>query len=233
MKLLDRKTVNTVMAGERKSQIDEGVILAKKIDAMRESYSSLQTQQQLFVDSISTSLTDRTNALNEEIYYKENIVKDLEQKRIKLLEPLTIKWDEVKKAEEDVAIWKEEQIKKGKELFSVQQVLEEREKEISLEEERMVDLKKQINLQVDKVYESSLKAQNTLLAAIDRETEINAQLATKKRKIEEKEQEVLVRERNAILKEELLKRDEEEIIKTKLQLADQRATLNRAFARLK
>ena len=233
MRLPDKRTVQTVMAGQRKSQIDEGVAIAKKVDALRETYSSLQTQQQLFIDSMSTALTKRTEELNEEIANKERVVLDLEQKRMKLLEPLTLKWDEVEKEKEELESLRKELKAKDKELYDIQNELEEKRKEIYLDEERVEDLKKQVNIQVDKVYDSSLQAQNTLLNALDKETQVNTQLEAKRKAIEGKEQEVLIRERNITLKEENINRQEQEIIKTKLMLADQRATLDRAFARLK
>jgi len=233
MRLLDKKTVNTVMAGQRKSQIDEGVVIARKIDALRQDLSSLEKQRDVFLSSATTALKDKTEKLNDEIFYKEKIVKELEEERKKLLEPLDIKWDEVAEEEDRLIAFKEELVSKEKILYSKEVEIEEKYRELSLEEERMEDLKKQINLQVDKVQDSSIQAQNILVSALDKEVEIEAKLEAKKQKIDNKEQEVLIRERNIVLRENIIKQNEEEIIKTKLQLADQRATLERAFARLK
>lgn len=233
MRLLDKKTVNTVMAGQRKSQIDEGVTIARKIDALRQDLSSLEKQRDDFLSSSTTALKDKTEKLNDEIFYKEKIVRELEEQRKKLLEPLTIKWDEVAEEEDRLIAYKEELVSQEKILYSKEVEIEEKYRELSLEEERMEDLKQQINIQVDKVQNSSIQAQNILVSALDREVEIEAKLEAKKKKIDDKEQEVLIRERNIVLRENIIKQNEDEIIKTKLQLADQRATLDRAFARLK
>ncbi len=50
---------------QRKQQIDEGIALAKKIDAMREELLSLQKQRNNFIEGTKVALELETNQLYE------------------------------------------------------------------------------------------------------------------------------------------------------------------------
>lgn len=233
MQLLDKKTTSTLVATQKKNQIDEGVILAKKIDVLRKTYSELEAQHKKFIDASTVELTKRTQELNDEIGYKEKYIKELEERQAKLLEPLAIKWDEVEEAERELEQERKELLEKRKSLTSFEQELQEREKNLSLDEERNEDVKKQINKQVDKITETSLEVQNALLNVRQEETDTLLRLKEKEDSIVKKEVHVLSREKNVELREKILQKEEEEITNEKIRLADQRATLERAMKRLK
>jgi len=96
MKLLPKKTIDVQVAAQRKAQIDEGVVIAKKIDALRQTYGSLETQHKAFLDGMKKSLDDSNRKLIESIAHKKLEIEELEEKRSRLLEPLTYAWEEVK-----------------------------------------------------------------------------------------------------------------------------------------
>lgn len=233
MRLLDKKTVNTVMAGERKSQIDEGVILAQKIDALRQTLSSLQQQHQEFINGMSEGLRQQTEVLQFEIDSKRMELCDLEEKRVKLLEPLTNAWNDYKERERELSIVEEEYRHKRAYQTTYQQELEERAAKLAPEEERITDLSKRVQKQADKAVKASLDAQNILAEAEAEALEIREKISTKKKALEKREIAIAVKERDIEIELEHIEKDKKEINKTKKQLADQRATLERAMARLK
>lgn len=47
-RLLDKKTVNAEVATQRKEQIDSGLVIAKKIDALRETLSEEERNLEVF-----------------------------------------------------------------------------------------------------------------------------------------------------------------------------------------
>lgn len=233
MRLLDKKTVNTVLAGERKGQIDEGVILAKKIDALRQTLSSLQLQHQEFINGMSEELRKQTEVLQFEIDSKRMELCDLEEKRVKLLEPLTNAWNDYKERERELSIVEEEYRQRRAYQTTYQQELDDRVAKILPEEERIADLSKRVQKQADKTVKASLDVQNLLTTASEEARQIKDKLVIKKKDLEKREIAVAVKERDIEIELGKIEKDKKEIIKTKKQLADQRETLERAIARLK
>lgn len=233
MKLLDKKTVNTVMAGERKSQIDEGVTLAKKIDALRQTLSSLQQQHQEFVNGMSEGLRKQTETLQFEIDSKRMVLCDLEEERMRLLEPLTNAWNDYKEKERELNISKEEYHQKRAYLTIYQQELDERQKKLIPEEDRLIDMAKQVQKQADKAVSSSIEAQKILSKAESYDETVRESLDVKKKELVKRETEIAVKERDIELEKNFIEKEKKDIIKIKAQLKDQRDTLERAMKRLK
>lgn len=107
MKLLKRSTLNTEVASQRKAQIDEGIIIAKKVDTLRQTLASLELQQKTFLSGMETELRKSTQHLIEEIALKKRELEELKVERTKLLEPLDKAWSDVRiKEKEILASWR-------------------------------------------------------------------------------------------------------------------------------
>jgi hypothetical protein len=233
MKLANPRTIQTTINEERRMDIDNGIKIARRVDNLRETLSVLETRHALFNEATTKELREMTENLNEEILAKELIIADLERKKAKLLLPVTLKWDDVNAKEQELIKEKEKLISLRNELTDYKQELDSREKQLSLDEENYTNLKKEIDIQADKVSNSSLEAQNTLLNARELERATKLLLKEEKAKIDKKSKQIELREENVVTRELQLEKEEKEIIKTKLQLADQRATLERAMSRIK
>ena len=95
MKLLPKQKVQSLIENERANQINEGIMLAKKIDALREKLADLQQQHSLFVMGMEDNLKAKTENLFQEIERRETEIKLLEIKRQELLKPLDEAWQQV------------------------------------------------------------------------------------------------------------------------------------------
>lgn len=103
MILPKRKDVQIEIQAQRKSQIDEGVILAGKIDTLRRTLGDLESQHKVLLESLTNEAKSKSLALSKEIESKQDEVKILEENRKKLLEPLDQAWKEVRVKEEDLS----------------------------------------------------------------------------------------------------------------------------------
>ena len=107
MRLLDKKTINTKLQTEKKQQIDEGVFIAKKIDALRENLAILEKQQADFIDGSKHELGKAIGGL---IRQKEKLERDIKaQKEVKkkLQEPLDKEWTECHNKRVQLEKWEE------------------------------------------------------------------------------------------------------------------------------
>ena len=67
MKLLPKSQVHAQVNEQRRQQIDEGMILAKKVDALRQTLAELEEQQRKFSEGTKRELERETQELHEEI----------------------------------------------------------------------------------------------------------------------------------------------------------------------
>lgn len=101
MKLLDKKQVNSQANAERKNQIDEGILLATKIDKLRMTLSSLEEQHRLFIGGIKKELEDQTSELIKTIANLELDIEELKDDKENLAN-LKKQWIKVKELESNL-----------------------------------------------------------------------------------------------------------------------------------
>lgn len=231
MKLLEKKTIATQVATQRKNQFDEGILLAQKIDKLRATHSSLESQHNEYVANLQNQMKEQLQGLEDGIKAKKRELVLIEEDRQKLLEPFNTKWDEVNEEQKKLDTLREQLYEKRTFLTLYAQELDAKALSISREESKVEDTKKALKKQVEQVAQTSLEAQKTLLDARTIETDTLARLEAKKKEIKETEETVSIREREVTIREQRLVDEEQIITNTKLQLADQRATLERALAR--
>lgn len=96
MKLIPKSQISNDFANDRAIQIKEGLALAKKIDVLRETLASLETQHANFLAGSQRELQIATEALTIRKNELENEISKLEVKRAKLQKPLDDEWAELK-----------------------------------------------------------------------------------------------------------------------------------------
>jgi hypothetical protein len=233
MKLLTKQQVNVEVQAQRKIQIDEGLTLARKVDALREKLANLETQQKKFFESMDSELHQRTDYLFEEIASREEEIKKLEQKRAELIIPLDNAWQEVKEKklendnlrvvldEKSLKLAEKEQkvienAKKAKELLFKAKT---REKEV----ERVYDKADQLKMETESIFTAMLEEK-------DKQTQ---KFENKEKKLDERENSIKSYEFTLKDREQQIEIKEQEIREEKIRLSDQRQTLERAMARIK
>ena len=96
MKLLTKNQIAVDTSLSRKRNIDEGVFIAKKIDALREDLSTLQKQRLDFIIGTKQELENETKSLHQIVYDLKMEVEEIEINRNKLKEPLDKEWELLK-----------------------------------------------------------------------------------------------------------------------------------------
>jgi len=103
MKLLPKKQVSAELASQRKREIDIGLELAEKVDALREAAA---TEEKKLFDFRSQSIANAQKEIDTKIAEKDALDLDIRRRKEELAElqkPLDAKWDEVNKAANKLA----------------------------------------------------------------------------------------------------------------------------------
>ena len=233
MKLLPKKIVQVQVEDQRRAQIEEGVLIAKKVDALREKLADLEKQHSMFVMGIEDNLKEKTEKLFQEIQSRETEIKLLEIKRKGFLKPLDDEWARVREKDATLSNFeanlrarkgeldrKEENIsKKGEEARTTLNHIKVREREMERAFIKADQLKIEAEAGYLKMIEQKEKQEENYY-------KINRELITREKSIESYEF-TLKQKANLIEQEEQFIREE------KIRLLDQRQTLERAMARIK
>lgn len=77
MKILKKQIINTQIAEHRRQQIEEGLSLAKKIDALRNELLELQKKRTDFIEGTKSELQQQLKSLYQEKEKLEEEIKCL------------------------------------------------------------------------------------------------------------------------------------------------------------
>jgi len=140
MKLLSKTEVIAVKAQERLVEVQEGLKVARKVDALREAAAKEETSLELFrsetlkkIHEEIKSVTDTRDALKEE-------VRQLEQDKKEALKPLDAAWQEVNVAKDTANRMVEEHAKTRFALAEWTKELEQQEKGIAKERAKLMNM---------------------------------------------------------------------------------------------
>lgn len=137
MKLLDRKIISNDFVLQKKAQIDEGVIIARKVDVLRETLASLEKQHRDFIAGTRQDLLNATSQLINEKESLQGEIRSLNERRQKLLKPLDDEWETLQ--EEKNKFFKEQT------EFSIKEHdLNERESKITKTEKTISKIESQL-----------------------------------------------------------------------------------------
>ena len=104
MKLRPKSQIDAQVASQRKAQIDEGVRIAQKVDALRETLSMLEAQHEQYIAGMKGELDRQTSDRVQRIAELESEIRELEEKRKLLLAPLDEAWAEVRTEKQKVQV---------------------------------------------------------------------------------------------------------------------------------
>lgn len=233
MKLLSKSAVNNEVANQKKSQIDEGLFIAKKIDSLRQTLTGLEKQHRDFINGMQSELNIQIQPLIDKIANLKLEIEDLENKRRKLLAPLTKEWEEV--------LLKRKQIEAKELEFSQKEIIFGKDREVldarlKKEKENIFKIntvKNQISKSFDKQKENEEKSENLLKEAEKTKQESLLETEDRNKTLLSREAMIAVRERENQMVEENNKREKQFINEEKIRLADMRRTLERAILRTK
>jgi len=227
MRLLSKSEVTQAKALERQKEIEEGVKLAKRVDALREvgaeeekSLSKFRSETILSIKNEITAKLDERDTLVKE-------VEELREERRVLMEPLTEEKQKLENQKQELQKVKKELDERNQELVSREIGLNGREKDIIIQERRADDM--------HSTQETLLREAGTLRDEMERkEREANEQLRkayaeaeTIMQNAKVKETNINRREEAVLKKEDLLREKEIELEKEWEKLKDREATFIR------
>ena len=231
MKLLTKQQVNTEVAHQKKLQIDEGVAIAKKVDALRNTLAGLEKQHSLFLQGMEKELKLKTERLTEEIYSREKEILTLQAKKAELERPLTQKWYEVNKQDEYLKLKiieiEQEKADFDKKKERLEEKLKKESDTLSLIKIRERELVKVL----DKAEENAKDTERIKQETIVLKEKQDKYAEIKEQQLNARELSITSYEFTLKMKAEQLEIKEKEIADEKIRLLDMRATLERALNR--
>lgn len=209
MKLLDRQKLNEQVTQQKRNQIDAGLFLAKKVDALREE---VQDEQKKHDDAMEAIKKEEITFTNEFLMKKDSMDRQIIEREEKLRElrlPLDAEW---KRVNELVEL----NNKNFKTISEFSFKVEKKEEELTKKEKSLSKREEQIQLFEEKVKEAFEKAQSNkeesyiiLVKAQENEEKITKNLEIRAKAVSERETNVAFREidvenrmKHALTKEE-------------------------------
>lgn len=104
-RLLDKRMVNTELATQRKRDIEAGVKIAQKVDAVRETLTEEENRLELFRRE---TLTRIQTAIDSKINERDSLIEEnekLKEERIRLSAPIELSqaWEEITSGKKEIA----------------------------------------------------------------------------------------------------------------------------------
>lgn len=232
MKLLDRKTIVSERADERKQTIDEGLKLARKIDSLRETSASEETRLAKFRVASLQKTKEEIDSLIEKKRSIEAEIRSLEDQRRLAQIPLDQEWEGVNTVSsllDDTEMKLSSQLEIVKERESSLTV---REKELAKEEGRVKD-ERVVSAKLVRESQRKLEASQLVLSESEQSRErARKYFEEENEKLLSREALIAVRERENDMMMESVSQREKEIQIRKKQLDDRYQTLQRTLNRL-
>lgn len=233
MKLLDPRTIQSNLNDQRKTDIDQGLHLARKVDTLRETLSQEEAKLATFRNVTFKEVQKQIDAKIRERDILVQEIEEAQKQRTELLKPLDNEWALVKEARAKLAEIEGNLNVMQSRLLITSEEISKKLNEIAIEEERQKNTKLQIEKQAEQSSNILIEAQNRFAEALDEEKRVSIKLRKQERKNNE-ERAILQATVNDIAKREReLEAEYKFISEEKIRIADQRATLERAMARIK
>lgn len=230
-KLLDKRIVNIEVAAQKKQQIDEGLRIASKVDAVRETLGAEEVNLEKF----------RTQTITK--IQKEIDIKIKERDSI-FLEVIK-KEEQVNEHEKGLSKKENELKEKEQQLFTFEEKNKQRESRISKKEQECSEDRREAFLELRRARDRNKQAEKAHADAYDAQkswefvkSKAQALLADTQRLRKETEKEVYekrklnaLKENSLILLEKDLKKREKELEKEKINLKDRENMFQRNLKR--
>jgi len=233
MKLLTKSEQSKAKALEKNREIQEGLKLAKRVDALREISAQ---EDKALKEFRKNSLAEISKEISKEASKKEELekeVKELEDRKTEALKPLDLEWDKVKVAKEELTR-KEATLLNGIEGYKAEyEEINRRNKDISNKEAHLATVADIAHDKHDEAEKLLKSAREQALASKKVSEETEREAKTLINNALEKEKYIINREKAISVKEEELRNKEIELAKQVIAIRDREATLERNIKRLK
>lgn len=232
IRLLDKKELAQQRSNERKLEIEEGVKLARKVDALRETVAVEEVKLSKFKTETTSQVKAEIDALIIEKGLIETEVTLLRKERIDLQKPLDAEWEKLRAKEKIVQNLSE--IIEGKLdlIDQLEQKLDEREASIKVEEEKIDDAKKTLEKEARDSAKNLERSQNMLKEAFVEKQSIDTFSNNKELDFLRREGGIATRERNLDMRAQSLDKREKSLNDREIRLQDREQTLLRNEKRL-
>jgi len=233
MKLLTKSEQSKAKATEKQKEIQEGLKLAKKVDALREISAQEDKALKEFRKNTLAEIAKETLKESKKLDALKDEVKELEERKLEALKPLEA---ELRAIEDKTATLNELIANfntRGEKIAKLEADVEKRVKEVSVQEIHVQTIKSQA---LDNFKESDTLVQeavnNSRLAreVLDKAKQEAEELINN---AEFKEKSIINREKAVFVKEEELRKKEIDLAKQESALKDKYETLERSIKRLK
>lgn len=233
MKLQPKRVVATEIAKQRKSQIDEGVKLAGKVDKLRSVVSEEEAKVERFRKE---SVTRVQVEIDDKIVEKNRLIEEiriLKEDRARDLIPLTLEWEKVKKEKERLI--RQEEVVSTREDDATQREEEVKnlEYEVSIDKERVGQLKEATTQKLGEAEVDRIEAREFLATTKNKAQKIIFDAELKAHQAQSRIDGVEVWEREVAEREERVNDKETDLTRRELVLKDRYATLEREIKRNK
>ena len=232
MKLLPtRIDINKAKADERKREIDEGLSLARKVDALRETKSNEERKLLEYRSGMIAKVQAEINAYVSERDSLRRENENLIETRKELIKPLDEEWKEINLERENLA-------KEKQSFYLSKEELRIAEENLQIEQKKLNKTSVQINDHLNEI----TKAKQSILD-MQAFTRKEYELAQKERRTQKENYETEIRKVKELKtqyevgittnkkEESILKEIREELEKEKRILEDRIATFNRTLQR--
>lgn len=168
MKLLDKRQIQVEKSTERKTEIEQGLKIARKVDELRQTLAKEQQALTVFREETTKDVRSKIADLVNKKNTLEQEVSLLERRRRELLEPIDKEQQLLTDSKRHVDSKIEELKLLEKSLSLKKDELNTRARDIMIEEERIKDEKKQTHQNLEQSLEKTKEAEKLL--SVSRET---------------------------------------------------------------
>lgn len=233
MHLLSKQEINTAKITERRQEIDEGVKLAKKVDALREVSAKEEANLSKFRSESLKQLKNDIEVLTRQKNVLQEELTRLEEDRKSLQKPLDNKWAEFWEKSEKLNSKEKEIEARIVQLDQKESLQIKSDYELSLKSDRLENYKSQIEKNLLDSIKVVEQAQLKLDKAQEKLEKIDILVEKESAELLKREGQVAVEERNSRILRESLNQRELKLNHREKFINDKYATLERTINRLK
>lgn len=231
MYLLKKSAIASELAQQKKQEIDQGLELARKVDALRIKLLDLERQEKEFIDGMRSRLKQSTGTLEAELAELNHQVEQAKLALAELKQPLDAEWSKVKV---ELVNIEDSKLKVARGLAR----LDEKEAKLVLLEKEGKSKLSNIKIrerELENAYKRAIQNEEDSRIALERSQNVQGQaefqFRAKAQEFAEVEAVLRIREREVEMKSNKLDQDKEELIIKEAQLKDREETLEREIKR--
>lgn len=220
MRLLDKKTISSDLARQKKLQIDEGVTLATKVDTLRETALTEEGNLQKFRSETIKQVQKEIDAKVQERDLIDSELMFKREERIRLSAPIDLSeaWEEVKAGKAEIADWRERLTEKEVYAIAREATIADSNEKLSTRAQKIASKETLAHRTLTDAQTKHEQASQVLDKATTDATALNATSM-------QREKVVSLREKESALRESELKEREQKATEHELDLSNRELAL--------